>query len=305
MDTLFRVVVSKEPRIRTKLIEIIAVLGSTGIAFTLLKEDMQTFGYCVYAGLVYVVANAPDKRASLYTGLATGVIGALTEHWGCVHTGLWNWVSPVYNRADLPTRSLWMVGGSPQGFPIEVVIAYAGAGWWMASLSKVVLYEEHTALKIRGFHEHGEGGARSRMGAERFLLAMACAIVILHEPAYLQSALLTWAGWHIALGLPPRAREVAIAWGVLVGCAGFFFEMCRRTRSNLSPKLHMALPPERHQPPAVPVQVRHRRHPRRRRRLALLGARDRRPHPARRHRPARAVRARRAAHRLPRIRRHR
>ena len=38
-----------------KFLEILTILGATAILFSKLEEDMQTFGYYVCGGLVYVV----------------------------------------------------------------------------------------------------------------------------------------------------------------------------------------------------------------------------------------------------------
>ena len=104
--------------LRAVLYEVAAVLGCTAVLFALLLEDMRSFGVAVCAGfLFYVFPAAPHKGLSLYLGLGAGTIGALTEYWGCKHTGLWNWVSPAFHEADRATRTVWMVGGVPRGFP--------------------------------------------------------------------------------------------------------------------------------------------------------------------------------------------
>jgi hypothetical protein len=182
---------------------------------------------------------------SLVSSVLTGVIGAATEQWGC-STGLWNWVSSSYPHGDRDTTSLWMVGGSPQGFPIEVVVAYgkqvspkflpavtfrhffaAGAGFWMASISKVVLAPEHDdvarAAGTGGSHDsirEGSIAAALRRITTTLLVGLACS-----EPAYVQSACLLCAGINVASGLTTRATWAAVCWGVLVGVCGLFFEM--------------------------------------------------------------------------------
>ena len=42
-------------RYRVKLFEMMGVLGGTAIVFFAFQEDMQTFGYFVYLGMVYMV----------------------------------------------------------------------------------------------------------------------------------------------------------------------------------------------------------------------------------------------------------
>ena len=233
-------VLSDAPGCRVKLLEIVVVLGATAALFWRLREDMQIFGYFVYVGLLYVVRSAPDARTSLLAGALTGAIGAATEYWGCVSTGLWNWVDPSFGHAGdaNPTRSLWMAGdgGGPRGFPIEVVVAYAGAGFWMASISMVVLAPEHAEVRR-------EAAARGRVPAAAAAAAAASSSSsssssALHklakaallwlaaaEPAFRQSALLLALGVHATRQLPPRALRAAWAWGAVVGTAGLFFEI--------------------------------------------------------------------------------
>jgi len=211
---------SSQPGHKLKLGEITAVLGATAVLFHLLREDMRTFGFFVYGGLCYVVLSAPDVRCSLLTGAMAGAVGAATEYWGCVATGLWNWVDPSYTAGDLPTQSLWMAGGTPQGFPIEVVVAYAGAGFWMASISKVVLAPEHREVAARGRCRPAALFTACRLLLECMLVALAY-----FEPACLQSGLLAAAGLHALSGLPPSAASATVEWGAIVGCSGFFFEI--------------------------------------------------------------------------------
>ena len=230
-EPVARVALSPRRATRVKLVEIAAVLGATACLFYALREDMASFGRCVALGLVYVIRTASSPRRSLCTGLVAGVVGAATEQWGCAQ-GLWNWVDPAFHAGDRPTRSLWMVGGAPHGFPVEVVLAYAGAGWWMSSISCVVLAEEHTDYADavgrgggdRGGGELGGGSLRTWLW---ICTALPLLVLIVCEPAYLQSATLLCIGITLLLlFLRTRgARAATFGWGLLVGCAGFFFEV--------------------------------------------------------------------------------
>jgi hypothetical protein len=208
------------PGHRLKLLEIAAVLGSTAVLFSLLKEDMKTFGFAVYGGLVYVVLSAPDMQASLSTGLMGGILGSATEWWGCLHTGFWNWVDPSFRSGDLPTQSLFMIGGAPRGFPVEVVVAYAGAGFWMSSISNVVLAPEH--------RDFASGPIPRRTALPTLCLRVfeACLLLLAAlEPTLAQPSLLLCAGVHLTHSLPPKAAAAVTAWGIIVGLSGTFFEM--------------------------------------------------------------------------------
>ena len=228
-------------KLRAVLYEIVAVLGSTAALFALLLEDMCSFGIAVCAGFsLYVFPAAPHKGVSISLALCAGTVGALTEYWGCKYTGLWNWVSPVFHEADRATRTLWMIGGAPHGFPIEVVMAYAGAGFWMGSISVIVLQTEHTQVRLSGAQHRAATPAQVPVAGSpsllhRFVhnaaaqgLHVIPAIALIFawsEPVYLQSALLTGVGWAVVARLPPPARSASVAWGTVVGVSGLFFEI--------------------------------------------------------------------------------
>jgi hypothetical protein len=202
--------------------EIWVILIATAVLFSQLKEDMQTFGYFVYAGMVYVLLSCEDKHMSIVTGLVCALCGAATEHWGCSQQ-LWNWVDPVFSPLDKPTRSLLMIGGQPYGFPVEVVVAYAGAGFWMSSISKVVLAPEHAAIA-----KAGPARAFSAVQWTGILLLNTLLIFLIWcEPVYRQCLLLQLAGWNVAFNIQhcPACLYATLVWGLIVGCAGFFFEV--------------------------------------------------------------------------------
>ena len=238
-EPVVRVALSPRRATRVKLAEIVVVLSATAILFYVLREDMRSFGRWVAFGLAYVVWTAPSKRKSVCTGLVAGFIGAATEQWGCAQ-GLWNWVDPAFHAGDLPTRSLWMIGGAPRGFPVEVVVAYAGAGLWMSSISCVVLKKEHAdcaaitrcdAGVAAGGGGSSGGGGEGGVESKTSTLLWVCTTLpllalIICEPAYLQSAILLSTGISLLLLLPTfSARAATMGWGLLVGCAGFFFEV--------------------------------------------------------------------------------
>jgi hypothetical protein len=83
---------------------------------------MLVFGIFVYVGLIWIARGVPNYKLALITGMMGGTVGFLTEYWGCGHH-FWNW--------QLPCTSLWMINGMQDGFPVEVVAAYAGAGFWI------------------------------------------------------------------------------------------------------------------------------------------------------------------------------
>jgi hypothetical protein len=205
-----------------KFAEILVILGATAALFADLEEDMQTFGYYVYGGMFYVILMCEDLFMSLTTGMLTAVVGAATEHWGCSQQ-LWNWVNPAFSSYDKPTRSLLMIGGQPYGFPVEVVVAYAGAGFWMSSISKVILRKEHAAISkvgpAKSFSMLQQAGI--------FLLNILVLYLIWCEPVYRQCLILQLVGWNIAFHIQhcPSCLYATLAWGLVVGCAGFFFEV--------------------------------------------------------------------------------
>ena len=84
LSPLRLVTISRDGRPNRNIVkfgEILTILGATAVLFSKLEEDMQTFGYFVYIGLIYVLWTCEDLCMSLTTGLTTGVVGAATEHW--------------------------------------------------------------------------------------------------------------------------------------------------------------------------------------------------------------------------------
>jgi hypothetical protein len=221
---------------RIKLIEIYAVLGSTAALFYYLKEDMLMFGIYVYIGLIYVVSSSINFKTSCINGFVSGAIGAATEHWGCSQ-GLWNWVDPSFNAMDRSTKSLWMVNGAPHGYPVEVVVAYAGAGFWMTSISLSVLSAEHEEMKNiinrkqswyqTLYKQLFNFLQQNTMFCYTFMvLLVALKMLILFEPAYLQSSSLLLIGSLLTVLLPSTNIKIAtLGWAIITGIAGLFFEI--------------------------------------------------------------------------------
>jgi hypothetical protein len=236
VEPLYRILYTSN---RVKLLEILTILSTTAVLFYYLKNDMKTFGFCVYAGLLYVVYSSPNYKSSAVIGLTAGFVGAMTEHWGCSQ-GLWNWVDPSFNPLDQPTKSLWMIDGAPKGYPVEVVVAYAGAGFWMNSISLHVLAPEHTDMVERNVFNRRRRSCCSVLRQHfsvflteyavlRHLFAVKVAILtlmIMFEPAFLQAALLMLVGVFSTVLLPSnRIKLATVWWGLVVGFCGLFFEI--------------------------------------------------------------------------------
>ena len=220
---------------RRVVYELAAVLGGTAVAFFLFREDMRAFGLCVLLGMVYMVRSCPDQDCSLLTAAVAGAIGVGTEQWGCSNR-FWNWVAPEFQPTfnDAPLKSVlmldvmprflfssssssssssslpWPLAGS-EGFPLEVVIAYAGAGWWMGSIATRLLKRELASEKAAAIAstlkrgQKGKGGGSGGSGGLLLrrllaptlpvgLLQLACVAVLAVERPWQQSALMATLG---------------------------------------------------------------------------------------------------------------
>ena len=195
-------------------LELFVILSMTGVLFYLVETNMLVFGLFVYAGLFWIVRGVPNVKLSLVTGFAGGLAGFLTEYWGCA-SHFWNWVTPC--------TSLWMINGMEDGFPVEVVVAYAGAGFWMSKLSLKMFPAQHgEAVSYFAEKKYLEG----------FYLRFAIAVlidvvgvtVICVEPMFLQSVTMFMLGLNVLVFLPRGGLMVSSLFALVVGVVGFFFE---------------------------------------------------------------------------------
>lgn len=199
---------------RSSLIELIVILSMTSVLFYLLETNMLVFGLFVYAGLIWVVRDAPNYKLGMVTGAVGGIVGFATEYWGCARH-YWNWV--------IPCKSIWMVNGMEDGFPVEVVIAYAGAGFWMTKLSLKMFAKEH-AESAEFFRQKRYLTSFSPRFALALITALVGVTVICIEPAFLQSTLIFMFGVSVSAFLPRSALGVVLPFSAVVGVVGFFFE---------------------------------------------------------------------------------
>ena len=182
---------------------------------------MRAFGACVLLGMVYMTKTCPDFPASVAGALVAGLIGAGTERWGCTN-GYWNWEPGL--------ESLFMIGGSPDGFPLEVVVAYAGAGFWMGSISTRIMAPEHAELAEHIPRPFAMVVLSHMYVAALQLFAVVCAW---QQPPFRQSIVLCLLGGTVLANIPPASSSSAacsprasiICWGLVTGCAGYFFEV--------------------------------------------------------------------------------
>ena len=81
-----------------------------------------------------------------------------------------------------------MIHGPETGFPVEVIIAYAGIGFWISKLSLKMLAKEHNESIVFYRNKSIDQNKRIRIGMVLILLFTGI-IVILIEPIYLQSTI--------------------------------------------------------------------------------------------------------------------
>jgi hypothetical protein len=200
--------------LRGSFLELFVILSMTCILFYIFETNMLMFGVFVYLGLFWIVRGVPNYKVAVFNGVIGGGAGFLTEYWGC---GLhyWNWVTPC--------QSLWMINGMEDGFPVEVVVAYAGAGFWMGKLSLKMFAKEHD--EVMHFYAHKE-----YLSTFYFRLSVATVInvigisIICNESAFLQSVTVFLLGVNVLLFLPKTACYIVSSFALVVGLVGFFFE---------------------------------------------------------------------------------
>ncbi|MHA1698401.1 MAG: hypothetical protein ACTSWN_06140 [Promethearchaeota archaeon] len=213
MMELLRALKDKERK--NQVIEILAFLSLTAIVFYLSRNRVVFFGMFIYAGFIFIAWRTPARKISSLIGLVGGSIGFFTELWGCSNR-YWNWTQPCV--------SIWMIGGNPYGFPFEVVFAYFSAGFWIGKVVQVMF--------PRLIDSQMNVNWRLMMRSLSFLIKLMIAVVIftisliiiIIEPAYLQSLMLLSCGLLILIFLERDVTGVVLLFAVVMGLAGFFFE---------------------------------------------------------------------------------
>ena len=212
MITIVKRVLDQEHR--SSLIELVVILSMTSILFYLLETNMMVFGFFVYAGLFWIVRDVSNTKLAIVTGLVGGLVGFLTEYWGCGQH-YWSWV--------VPCQSLWMINGMEDGFPVEVVVAYAGSGFWITKLSLKLFAEEHRDTALFYANRGYLTSFYARL-TTLFLIVVTGITVLCIEPVFIQSSLLLTAGLSVFTLLSRSAQKIVGSFAIVVGLVGFFFE---------------------------------------------------------------------------------
>ena len=116
-----------------------------------------------------------------------------------------------------------MIHGSEIGFPVEVIIAYAGIGLWISKLSLKMLAKEHNESIIFYQNESIDQNKRMKIGMV-LILFFTGIIVILIEPIYLQSVTILVLGFSVFVFLIRPAQKAVAVFTIIIGSIGFFFE---------------------------------------------------------------------------------
>ncbi|MHA1149436.1 MAG: hypothetical protein ACTSR8_14460 [Promethearchaeota archaeon] len=203
---------SKEQKLQ--LLELVLFISCATFFFWYFNTNMLMFGVFVYIGLGWLIYKTPNRKLSLITGIIGGLIGFLTEAWGC-STHLWNWTEPII--------TLWMILGHYNGFPVEVVIAYFASGFWIGKVSLILFEPQHKkTLKFWANKDYNEK-KNLRLGIGILLYVTAITVIII-EPVYIQSMLLISTGVNLFLWLPKQTKELVLPMSIFMGLIGFFFE---------------------------------------------------------------------------------
>ncbi|MHA1684050.1 MAG: hypothetical protein ACTSUE_24135 [Promethearchaeota archaeon] len=200
---------------RFQVFEIALFLSLATLFFYIFGTQMAMFGVFIYVGLAWLVYSTPNRKLCLMVGLLGGTIGALTEAWGCF-SGFWNWTQPCI--------SLLMIGGNPTGFPIEVVVAYFSAGFWIGKVTLILFKDSVTDVQEKFANGANKFNIPTIHAALIVVLNCAGIALIFVEPLFLQSILLLTCGISIFSFLPGRVMKRIISIIIFMGFAGFFFE---------------------------------------------------------------------------------
>lgn len=203
-----------DKNVRSSLIELAIILPLTCLVFYIFETNMLVFGLFGYVGLIWIIRDVPNYKLAMIMGGVGGLIGYLSEYWGCT-SHLWNWVTPC--------KTIWMIHGQEIGFPVEVIIAYTGIGFWISKLSLKMLEKEHEESIIYYRNNNSDQNKRIKVGMVISLFFI-CMIVILIEPIYLQSVTILVLGLSTFLFLIRSAQKAVVVFTMIVGFVGFFFE---------------------------------------------------------------------------------
>ncbi len=199
---------------KRQMLELVVFLSIASVAFYTFKTNMTLFGIFVYVGLAWLFVTTPSRKISLMTGIVGGAVGFFTEFWGCT-AHLWNW--------ELPITTIWMIFGDTNGFPIEVVIAYFAAGFWIAKTAHV-LFKPSTDYTIKYYEVNRLQDTFKVRTILAIVLPIPEIVILLVEPMWIQAMALTAVGIVIICFLPKEALKWVIPIGVFMGGVGFFFE---------------------------------------------------------------------------------
>ena len=203
-----------EKDVKSSLIELAIILPLTCVVFYIFENNMMIFGFVGFAGLIWIIRDVPNYKLAIIMAGVSGLAGYLTEYWGC-SSHLWNWV--------IPCKTIWMIHGSDIGFPVEVILAYAGIGFWISKLSLKMLAKEHDESIIFYRNKNINQNIRMKIG----MVLVFCLIgitVVLIEPTYLQSVTVFMLGVSVFIFLVRSAQKMVAGFTIVVGLVGFFFE---------------------------------------------------------------------------------
>lgn len=199
---------------KLQIFELNLFLGCATFFFWYFNTNMLMFGVFVYIGLGWLIFKTPNRMLSFLSGIFGGAIGFLTEAWGCPNH-LWNWTEPII--------TLWMIFGHYKGFPVEIVIAYFAAGFWIGKVS-LILFEPQHAETLEFFVNKGYLEQKNLKLGLILLLYSISIIIILMEPIYIQSLILISTGLTLFLWLPKQTKKLVWPMAIFMGFVGFFFE---------------------------------------------------------------------------------
>ena len=199
---------------RLQLIELLIFFILASLFFFIFNTQMWIFGIFISIGLVWLVYKTPNRKLCLITGLMGALIGNFTEAWGCP-ARIWNWTQPCV--------SIWMIFDPIYGYPIEVVIAYFAAGFWVGKVT-VIFFEPQLKEMIDFYKNKGYKDNINIRVAIAIIIDIIGIVLLIFEPMYVQAMLLIMVGTNIFLTLPKEAMLLVAPFAVFMGAAGFFFE---------------------------------------------------------------------------------